>query len=95
MPRSTDWRGGVATSGDGGLLARARPAPGSTGVRLKAGAFLNLGRDHLDYHPTVEDYLAAKLRLWALLPDGAPVVINRDEPYAVEAAEAASRPGIR
>lgn len=63
------------------------------GVRLKAGAFLNLGRDHLDYHPTVEDYLAAKLRLWALLPDGAPVVVNRDEPYAVEAAEAAVAAG--
>lgn len=63
------------------------------GVRLKAGAFLNLGRDHLDYHPTVESYLAAKLRLWALLPDGAPVVINRDEPYAIEAAEAAVAAG--
>lgn len=63
------------------------------GVRLKAGAFLNLGRDHLDYHPTVENYLAAKLRLWALLPDGAPVVVNRDEPYAVEAAEAAVAAG--
>ncbi|MCU4180759.1 UDP-N-acetylmuramoyl-L-alanyl-D-glutamate--2,6-diaminopimelate ligase [Bosea sp. BH3] len=63
------------------------------GVRLKAGAFLNLGRDHLDYHPTVENYLAAKLRLWALLPDGAPVVVNRDEPYAIEAAEAAVAAG--
>ena len=41
------------------------------GVRLTAGAFLNLGRDHFDYHPTVEDYLAAKLRLFTtLLPDG-------------------------
>lgn len=60
------------------------------GVRLKAGAFLNLGRDHLDYHPSVEDYLAAKLRLWDLLPDGAPVVVNRDEPYAEEAARAAA-----
>jgi len=63
------------------------------GVRLSAGAFLNLGRDHLDYHPSVEEYLAAKLRLWELLPDGAPVVINRDEPYAGEAAEAASKAG--
>lgn len=63
------------------------------GVRLKAGAFLNLGRDHLDYHPTVADYLAAKMRLWALLPKGAPVVINRDEPFAAEAAEAASAAG--
>ncbi|PZN99604.1 MAG: UDP-N-acetylmuramoyl-L-alanyl-D-glutamate--2,6-diaminopimelate ligase [Hyphomicrobiales bacterium] len=63
------------------------------GVRLRAGAFLNLGRDHLDYHPTVEDYLAAKLRLWELLPAGAPVVINRDEPYAQEAAQAATVAG--
>ncbi|WID97785.1 UDP-N-acetylmuramoyl-L-alanyl-D-glutamate--2,6-diaminopimelate ligase [Bosea vestrisii] len=62
------------------------------GVRLAAGAFLNLGRDHLDYHPSVEDYLAAKLRLWELLPAGAPVVINRDEPYAAD-AEAAARAG--
>lgn len=63
------------------------------GVRLKAGAFLNLGRDHLDYHPSVEDYLAAKLRLWTLLPADAPVVINRDEPYAGEAAQAAEAAG--
>lgn len=62
------------------------------GVRLSAGAFLNLGRDHLDYHPSVEDYLAAKLRLWELLPAGAPVVINRDEPYA-DKAEAVARVG--
>lgn len=61
------------------------------GVRLRAGAFLNLGRDHLDYHPSVEAYLAAKMRLWELLPAGMPVVINRDEPYAREAAEAAAR----
>ncbi len=33
------------------------------GVKLTAAAFTNLGRDHLDYHPTVEDYLQAKLRL--------------------------------
>ncbi len=65
------------------------------GVRLAAGAFLNLGRDHLDYHPTVADYLAAKLRLWSLLPKGAPVVINRDEPYAQEAADAALAAGHR
>ena len=35
------------------------------GVRLKAAAFTNLGRDHLDYHPTIEAYLAAKLRLFS------------------------------
>lgn len=59
------------------------------GVRLKAGAFINLGRDHLDYHPTVEDYLEAKLRLWDLLPKGAPVVINADGAFADRAMAAA------
>ena len=34
------------------------------GVRLAAGAFTNLSRDHLDYHATPEAYLAAKLRLF-------------------------------
>ncbi len=39
------------------------------GLKLAAGAFTNLTRDHLDFHGTVEDYRAAKLRLFAdLLP---------------------------
>ena len=33
-------------------------------VRLAAGAFTNLGRDHMDYHPTVEEYHRAKMRLF-------------------------------
>ena len=33
------------------------------GVRIAAGAFTNLSRDHLDYHPSIEAYLAAKLSL--------------------------------
>ena len=37
------------------------------GVRIAAGGFTNLSRDHLDYHPTLEDYLAAKLRLFTEL----------------------------
>jgi UDP-N-acetylmuramoyl-L-alanyl-D-glutamate--2,6-diaminopimelate ligase len=49
------------------------------GVRLAAAAFTNLSRDHLDYHPTVEAYLAAKLRLVReLLPPGRPFVVNAD-----------------
>lgn len=49
------------------------------GVRLAAAAFTNLSRDHLDYHPTVEAYLAAKLRLVRdLLPAGRPFVVNAD-----------------
>jgi UDP-N-acetylmuramoyl-L-alanyl-D-glutamate--2,6-diaminopimelate ligase len=66
------------------------------GVRLAAAAFTNLGRDHLDYHATVADYLAAKLRLFTdLLPSGSPAVVNADGPEAaavIAAARAAGRP---
>lgn len=59
------------------------------GVRLTAGAFLNLGHDHLDYHHTVEEYFAAKMRLWELLPKGSPVIVNLDGAFADRAAAAA------
>ncbi len=49
------------------------------GVRLAAGAFTNLTRDHLDYHRTLDAYRTAKLRLFdALLPQGAPAVVHAD-----------------
>jgi UDP-N-acetylmuramoyl-L-alanyl-D-glutamate--2,6-diaminopimelate ligase len=55
------------------------------GLRFTAGAFTNLTRDHLDYHATVEDYFAAKMRLFdELLPEGAAAVINMDSPYGAE-----------
>ncbi len=60
------------------------------GVRFSAGAFTNITRDHLDYHPTFEDYFQAKLRLFReLLPPGAPAVIDADSPGADQAIEAA------
>ena len=37
------------------------------GVEIKAAAFTNLSRDHLDYHPTAEAYLAAKARLFEVV----------------------------
>jgi UDP-N-acetylmuramoyl-L-alanyl-D-glutamate--2,6-diaminopimelate ligase len=47
------------------------------GLRLAAGGFSNLTRDHLDYHGTMAAYRVAKLRLFdALLPAGAPAVVN-------------------
>jgi UDP-N-acetylmuramoyl-L-alanyl-D-glutamate--2,6-diaminopimelate ligase len=47
------------------------------GVRLAAGGFANLTRDHLDYHGTLAAYRTAKLRLFdALLPARAPAVAN-------------------
>lgn len=48
-------------------------------VKLAAGAFTNLTQDHLDYHPTFEDYRAAKLRLVEeMIPASCPVIINAD-----------------
>ena len=35
------------------------------GLRIKVGAFTNISRDHLDYHPTIEAYFNAKLRLFS------------------------------
>lgn len=66
------------------------------GVRLSAGAFTNLGRDHLDYHPTVEDYLKAKLRLFTeMLTPGLPAVVNADGPRAPDVLRAARDRGLR
>jgi len=67
-------------------------------VDLVAGAFTNLTQDHLDYHPTFEDYRAAKLRLVeGLLPAGSPVIINADSDERESfrrAAEAAKCPVV-
>lgn len=66
------------------------------GVKLAAGAFTNLGRDHMDYHPDMDDYMRAKMRLFTdLLPKDAPAVIFADDPWsenAIDAAKAAGHP---
>ncbi len=59
------------------------------GVELAAAAFTNLGRDHLDYHETMEAYLKAKLRLFdTLLPGWSPAVVNMDGAEAEAVLEA-------
>lgn len=51
------------------------------GVRLRAAAFTNISRDHLDYHPTFEDYFSQKLRLFEeLLPADGVAVVDADSP---------------
>lgn len=55
------------------------------GVRLKAAAFTNLTQDHLDYHVTMDAYLAAKAQLFdRLLPDSGVAVVNMDDPHGPE-----------
>ncbi len=49
------------------------------GVRFALAAFTNITRDHLDYHPTFDDYFSAKMRLFTdLLPSEGVVVVNVD-----------------
>ncbi len=61
------------------------------GVRLRAAAFLNLTQDHLDYHGDMGAYRSAKLRLFeALLPQGAPAVVNADSDEYLNFATAAA-----
>jgi UDP-N-acetylmuramoyl-L-alanyl-D-glutamate--2,6-diaminopimelate ligase len=65
------------------------------GVRLAAGAFTNLGRDHMDYHPTVEHYLNAKLRLFdTLLAKGAPAIVFADDRWSEPVIKAAGAAGL-
>ncbi|HET6579934.1 MAG TPA: UDP-N-acetylmuramoyl-L-alanyl-D-glutamate--2,6-diaminopimelate ligase [Gemmatimonadales bacterium] len=49
------------------------------GLAFAAGVFTNLTRDHLDYHETMEAYLAAKLKLIGLLGLGGVEVVNLDD----------------
>ncbi len=66
------------------------------GVRVSAGAFTNLSRDHMDYHPTIEAYLAAKLRLFeALVVPGGTAVVSADNDYARQVVDAAKKRGLK
>ncbi|MCB1489279.1 MAG: UDP-N-acetylmuramoyl-L-alanyl-D-glutamate--2,6-diaminopimelate ligase [Bauldia sp.] len=64
------------------------------GIRIEAAGFTNLGRDHMDYHPTVADYLAAKLRLFTtILPEDGTAVIDMDGAHGEDALAAARARG--
>jgi UDP-N-acetylmuramoyl-L-alanyl-D-glutamate--2,6-diaminopimelate ligase len=66
------------------------------GVRLSAGAFTNLTRDHLDYHGSEAAYRTAKLRLFAdLMPPGSPVVANSEMDATTRASLAEIAAGRR
>jgi UDP-N-acetylmuramoyl-L-alanyl-D-glutamate--2,6-diaminopimelate ligase len=65
------------------------------GLRIAAAAFTNISRDHLDYHPSLEAYLAAKLRLFAeLVEPGGVAVIDLDHEHADAVVAAAKARGL-
>lgn len=66
------------------------------GLRVVAGGFTNLSRDHLDYHATMEDYFAAKMRLFDhVVADGGTAVVWMDDEWSARAAEHAKRRGLQ
>ena len=66
------------------------------GVHLTAAAFTNLSRDHLDYHSTLDDYLAAKLELFdRLLEPGQSAVIDADSDVAEKVIGTCKTRGLR
>ncbi len=66
------------------------------GLPVRAAAFTNLSRDHLDYHGDMAAYFCAKLRLFAdvLDPDGA-AVVWADDPHSPRVEELAKMRGNR
>ncbi len=65
------------------------------GLRIAAGGFTNVTRDHLDYHRSFEDYFAAKLRLFAeLVEPGGAAVVDVDHDHAEEVAAVAKARGL-
>ena len=66
------------------------------GVKIAGVGFTNITRDHMDYHPTFEDYLAAKLRLFSeVVQDGGVAVVNADADHADAFIAAAKARGLK
>src|SRR4051812_17841400 len=53
----------------------------------RVGTWLNLSEDHLDWHPSMAHYAAAKGRIWANQTPGDVAVANADDPAVMSAAE--------
>ncbi|HWW55180.1 MAG TPA: UDP-N-acetylmuramoyl-L-alanine--D-glutamate ligase, partial [Acidimicrobiales bacterium] len=51
--------------------------------------WLNLAEDHLDWHPSMADYAAAKARIWAHQSKDDLAVVNADDPHVMAAARLA------
>ena len=66
------------------------------GPVVRLGAFTNLAHDHLDYHGDMEQYFAAKMRLFdELVAADGTAVIWADGPWAARACEHAARRGLK
>lgn len=65
------------------------------GLKLRAAAFTNLTREHLDYHGTMEAYLLAKARIWNALEEGGVAVVYGRSESSLEMRRLAAAAGAR
>lgn len=67
------------------------------GVPVTVAVYTNLSRDHLDYHPNMQDYARAKARLFdkAYFPQLTHAVINADDEFAPLMVETAKSSGVK
>jgi len=54
----------------------------AAGLSFDIAVFTNLTGDHLDYHGTMEEYAAAKAKLFGSLPDTGWAIVNAEDPAA-------------
>ncbi len=57
--------------------------------RPAVATWLNLAEDHLDWHPSMEAYAAAKARIWAAQDAGDVAIANAEDPAVMAAASSA------
>ena len=62
------------------------------GIRFSAAVFTNLTHDHLDFHGDMDGYYKAKRRLFEMVDEKAPTVVNVDDPYGRQLASEVKRP---
>ena len=85
-PEAIDLQAAFARMVDGGDRACAMEVSShalelhrADAIHWAAAIFTNLTQDHLDFHPTMEDYFLAKRRLFEAEPEI--VVVNVDDAY--------------
>jgi UDP-N-acetylmuramoyl-L-alanyl-D-glutamate--2,6-diaminopimelate ligase len=86
-PAATEVRRLLRAMADAGCVACAMEVSSHAlvqgrvdGLRFRAAVYTNLTGDHLDYHGTMEEYAAAKQRLFDLLDADATAVLNGRDP---------------
>ena len=91
-PEAIDLQATFADMRDGGDVAcvmevssHALELGRADAIHWAVAVFTNLTQDHLDFHPTMEAYFAAKRRLFTAGPEVS--VINIDDPYGRRLAD--------